>query len=256
MAATAHFIGPGKQFKPENTVDLLEAVIRPGDRVNIEGNNQKQVDFLAECLNKADKGKIHDLHIVQSTVSLPIHLDLFESGIVKKLDFAFGGPQAGRVTEFIRDGKMELGAIHTYLELFARYFLGLTPKVSLICAYKADKKGNLYTGFNTEDTPTIVEATKFSQGIVIAQVNEIVDELPRVDIPADWVDAVVQSPKPFFIEPLFTRNPALITDNQILLAMLCLKGIYAEYRVRSEAAEPWHRLPDLRDRTHAADLRC
>ena len=212
---------------------LLEAVIRVGDRVNIEGDNQKQADFLAECLNQVDKTLIHDLHMVQSAVPLPIHLDLFEAGIARKLDFAFGGPQAGRVARFIKEGKLELGAIHTYLELFGRYFLDLTPKVSLICAYKADGQGNLYTGFNTEDTPTIVEATKFRQGIVIAQVNEIVDALPRVDIPADWVDAVIESPRPFFIEPLFTRDPALITESQILLAMLCLKGIYGEYGVKS-----------------------
>jgi malonate decarboxylase alpha subunit len=44
---------------------------------------------------------------------------------------------------------------------------------------------------------------------------------------------VIQSPKPFFIEPLFTRDPALVTDSQILLAMMCLKGIYAEYGVSS-----------------------
>ncbi|WP_321504234.1 malonate decarboxylase subunit alpha [Breoghania sp.] len=232
LAAAAQYIGAGKQFKPEDTVALLEAVIRPGDRVNIEGNNQKQADFLAESLNKCDTSKINNLHMVQSAVPLAVHLDLFETGIAKKLDFAFGGPQAGRVAKFIQEGKLELGAIHTYLELFSRYFMDLTPKVSLICAYKADRQGNLYTGFNTEDTPTIVEATKFSQGIVIAQVNEIVDELPRVDIPADWVDAVCQSPKPFFLEPLFTRDPALITENQILLAMLCLKGIYAEYEVK------------------------
>ncbi|MDQ0327026.1 malonate decarboxylase alpha subunit [Rhodopseudomonas julia] len=232
LEAASRYIGPGKQFKPEDTVALLEAVIRAGDRVNIEGNNQKQADFLAECLNKVDKSRIHDLHMVQSAVPLPVHLDLFENGIAKKLDFAFGGPQAGRVAKFISEGKLELGAIHTYLELFGRYFLDLTPKVSLICAYKADRQGNLYTGFNTEDTPTIVEATKFRQGIVIAQVNEIVDKLPRVDIPADWIDGVVQSPKPFFIEPLFTRDPALVTESQILLAMLCLKGIYAEYEVK------------------------
>ncbi|MBZ8132412.1 malonate decarboxylase subunit alpha [Afifella sp. IM 167] len=232
LAAASRYIGPGKQFKPEDTVALLEAVIHAGDRVNIEGNNQKQADFLAECLNKVDRSKIHDLHMVQSAVPLPVHLDLFENGIAKKLDFAFGGPQAARVATFIREGKLELGAIHTYLELFGRYFLDLTPKVSLICAYKADRQGNLYTGFNTEDTPTIVEATKFRQGIVIAQVNEIVDKLPRVDIPADWIDAVVQSPQPFFIEPLFTRDPALVTESQILLAMLCLKGIYAEYEVK------------------------
>ncbi|MTI16848.1 malonate decarboxylase subunit alpha [Rhodobacteraceae bacterium RKSG542] len=232
MEAASRFIGNGKQVKHEDTVALLEAVIRPYDIVNIEGNNQKQADFLAECLNKVDRGKIHDLHMVQSAVPLKAHLDLFENGIAKKLDFAFGGPQAGRVAEFIRDGKLELGAIHTYLELFGRYFLDLTPKVSLICAYKADRKGNLYTGFNTEDTPTIVEATKFRQGIVIAQVNEIVDELPRVDIPADWIDAVIESPRPFFLEPLFTRDPALVTDTQILLGMMCLKGIYGPYGVK------------------------
>ena len=233
LEAAAPLFGAGKEVSSDNTVALLEAVIRAGDIVNIEGNNQKQADFLAESLNKVDRSKIHDLHMVQSAVPLASHLDLFENGIAKKLDFAFGGPQAGRVAKFISEGKLQLGAIHTYLELFGRYFLDLTPRVSLICAFKADRNGNLYTGFNTEDTPTIVEATKFRQGIVIAQVNEIVDELPRVDIPGDWIDAVIQSPKPFFVEPLFTRDPGLITDNQILLAMLCLKGIYAEYGVTS-----------------------
>jgi len=233
MNAASQFIGEGKQVAAKDIVGLLEAVIRPGDLVNIEGNNQKQADFLADSMLKVDKAKVHDLHMVQSAVPLPAHLDLFEKGIAKKLDFAFGGPQAGRVAEFISEGKLELGAIHTYLELFGRYFLDLTPKVALICAFEADREGNLYTGFNTEDTPVIVEATKFRQGIVIAQVNKIVDKLPRIDIPAGWVDAVVESPKPFFVEPLFTRDPALITESQILLAMLCLKGIYAEYNVSS-----------------------
>ena len=233
MASASRFIGNGKRVEPKDIVGLLEAVIRPGDRVNIEGNNQKQADFLAESLLKVDKSKVHDLHMVQSAVPLAAHLDLFEAGIAKKLDFAFGGPQAGRVAKFIKEGKLELGAIHTYLELFGRYFLDLTPKVSLICAFEADREGNLYTGFNTEDTPVIVEATKFRQGIVIAQVNKIVDKLPRIDIPAGWIDAVVESPRPFFVEPLFTRDPALITENQILLAMLSLKGIYAEYNVSS-----------------------
>ena len=96
----------------------------------------------------------------------------------------------------------------------------------------ADREGNLYTGPNTEDTPTIVEATAFKSGIVIAQVNEIVDTLPRVDIPGDWVDFVVQSPKPHYIEPLFTRDPAQISEIQILMAMMAIKGIYAEYGVK------------------------
>ena len=96
----------------------------------------------------------------------------------------------------------------------------------------ADTKGNLYTGPNTEDTPTIVEATHFKSGIVVAQVNKVVERVPRVDIPGDRVDFVVESPHPFYVEPLFTRDPAEITDTQILIAMLAIKGIYAEYGIQ------------------------
>src|SRR3569832_1664634 len=110
-------------------------------------------------------------------------------------------------------------------------FADLTPRVALVAAEAADRHGNQYTGPNTEDTPAIVEATAFRSGIVIAQVNQVVDALPRVDIPADWVDFVVQAPTPNYIEPLFTRDPALISEIQILMAMMAIKGIYAEYQV-------------------------
>jgi malonate decarboxylase alpha subunit len=129
-------------------------------------------------------------------------------------------------------GRIELGAVHTYLELFARYFIDLTPNVALIAAVSADRDGNLYTGPNTEDTPTIVEATAFKDGVVIAQVNEIVDTVPRVDIPGDQVHFVIKAERPFFVEPLFTRDPASITETQIHIAMTAIKGIYARYGVR------------------------
>ncbi len=232
LQAAAPLVKEGRVVDAENAVALLEAVIKPFDKVNIEGDNQKQADFLAQCLCKADPAKIHDLHMVQSVIALDSHLDVFEKGIAKKLDFSFSGPQAGRLAKFIREKKLELGAIHTYLELYGRYFTDLTPRVCMLAAYQADRHGNLYTGFNTEDTPVVAEATKFKQGIVIAQVNEIVDELPRVDIPADWVDFVIRPPAPFYVEPLFTRDPALISDAQVLRAMLAIKGIYAEYGVQ------------------------
>lgn len=222
----------GKVVEAGDTVKLLEAVIRPGDKVNIEGDNQKQADFLAQCLCEVDIEKVHDLHMVQSVLSIPAHLDIFDKGIAKKVDFSFSGPQAGRLAEYVRDGKIELGAIHTYLELYGRYFLDLTPRVALCVGVSADRDGNIYTGFNTEDTPVIAEAVKFRQGVVVVQVNEIVDEVPRVDIPGDWVDFVIQAPRPFYIEPLFTRDPALITDSQVLRAMMVIKGIYAEYGIQ------------------------
>ncbi len=222
----------GKVVAAADTTALLEAVIRPGDRVCLEGDNQKQADHLAEALAAADTTRLHDLHIVQSGVTLPAHLDLFAKGVASRLDFSYSGPQSGTIARALYSGKIQLGAIHTYLELFARYFMDLTPHVALIAAVSADREGNLYTGPNTEDTPTIVEATAFKSGVVVAQVNRIVDAVPRVDIPGDRVDFVIQAPRPFFVEPLFTRDPAQITDTQILMGMMALKGIYAEYGVR------------------------
>jgi malonate decarboxylase alpha subunit len=222
----------GKRVAKTDATALLEAVIRPGDRVCLEGDNQKQADLLASALAAVDKDQIHDLHMVQSGVVLPEHLDLFELGIARRLDYAYSGPQSQRIAKLLFAGKIELGAIHTYLELFARYYIDLTPQVALIAAVSADREGNLYTGPNTEDTPAIVEATAFKDGIVIAQVNEIVDKLPRVDIPGDWVNFVIESGKPFYVEPLFTRDPGAITETQILTAMLAIKGIYAPYGVQ------------------------
>ncbi len=228
----ARRVTPGKQVEAGNIGALLQAVIESGDRVCLEGNNQKQADFLARALTALDPAAVHDLHMVQSVLALPEHLDVFENGIASRLDFSFSGPQGARLAQLVSGGRIAIGAIHTYLELFARYFVDLTPNVALICAQAADREGNLYTGANTEDTPAIVEATAFKSGIVIAQVNEIVDVLPRVDVPAGWVDFVVQSPQPHFIEPLFTRDPAQISEIQVLMAMMAIKGIYADYGVQ------------------------
>jgi len=113
-----------------------------------------------------------------------------------------------------------------------RYFIDLTPHVALTVARSADREGNLYMGPNTEDSPAVIEATAFKGGIVVAQVNEMVDKLPRVDIAGDRVDFVTVSPHPFYVEPLFTRDPASITETQILAGMMAIKGVYAEYGVR------------------------
>lgn len=236
LARAEHALGPkrhGKQVDTDAVTELLHAVIEPHDRVCLEGNNQKQADFLARALVQLDPQRVHHLHMVQSVLALPEHLDLFDLGIASRLDFSFSGPQGARLAKLVAEQRIEIGAIHTYLELFARYFVDLTPRVALVAAQAADRHGNLYTGPNTEDTPAIVEATAFSGGIVIAQVNEVVDgPLPRIDIPADWVGFVVQAPRPNVIEPLFTRDPAQISEIQVLMAMMAIQGIYARYGVQ------------------------
>lgn len=229
--ARAAPLAQGKQVDAGQAVALLEALIEPGDRLCIEGNNQKQADFLARALVQTDPARVRELHLVQSVLALPEHIDIIERGQVARLDFSFSGQQAGRLARLVEAGRIRIGAIHTYLELYARYFVDLTPQVALVAAQAADRQGNLYTGPNTEDTPVIVEATAFKGGIVVAQVNEIVDRLPRVDIPADWVDFTLVAPTPHYVEPLFTRDPALITETQVLTAMIAIKGLYAEYGI-------------------------
>ena len=220
-----------KIVEQKDLVRLFESVIESGDRVCIEGNNQKHADYLSQQLTLVDPKKVNDLHIVQSNVALSSHLDIFEKGIAKKLDFCYSGEQGVRLGRLIKEGVVEIGAIHTYLELYSRYFVDLTPRVSFIAAQSADKNGNIYTGFNTEDSPPIVESTAFKNGLVIVQVNEIVDQIPRIDFPGDWISFVVQAPKPHYIEPIFTRDPALITEIQILMAMMVIKGIYMPYGI-------------------------
>ena len=226
----------GKVIPTDQLVAVLEHLLAPGDRVVLEGNNQKQADFLSRMLAEVNPQKIHDLHMIMPSVGRSEHLDLFEKGIARKLDFSFSGTQSLRISQLLEDGLLEIGAIHTYIELYSRLYVDLSPNVALIAGYKADRKGNLYTGPSTEDTPALVEAAAFHDGIVIAQVNELVDDecdLPRVDIPGSWIDYIVVADKPFFIEPLFTRDPRLIKQEHILMAMMAIKGIYAEHQVQS-----------------------
>src|SRR3954452_9021245 len=182
--ARAAPLSQGKVVAAADAGALLERVLEAGDRVCLEGNNQKQADFLANVLAALDAAVVHDLHMVQSVLALPEHLDVFERSIASRLDFSFSGPQAGRLARLAGSGRIAIGAIQPYLELFGRYFVDLMPRVSLVAAQ-----------------------------------------------PGDWVDFVIQSPKPHYIEPLFTRDPAQISEIQILMAMMAIRGIYAEYEV-------------------------
>ncbi|HBZ08405.1 MAG TPA: malonate decarboxylase subunit alpha [Bacillus bacterium] len=223
----------GKVIPTDAIVEAMEKLILPRDRVVLEGNNQKQASFLSEALAQLNSEKVFDLHMIISSISRPEHLDLFERGVARKVDFAYAGPQSLRMAQMLEDGQLTMGEIHTYIELYGRLFIDLIPSVALVAADKADRNGNLYTGPNTEETPTLVEAAAFRDGIVIVQVNELTDELPRVDIPGSWVDFVVVADQPYELEPLFTRDPRHITDVQILQAMMVLRGIYEKHQVQS-----------------------
>src|ERR1700741_5528180 len=70
-------------------IDALELLLKSGDRVVLEGDNQKQADFLSRSMVNVDPQKLRDLHLIISSISRPEHLTLFELGIAKKVDFSF-----------------------------------------------------------------------------------------------------------------------------------------------------------------------
>lgn len=73
-------LASGKRVAAGQVVALLEAILEPGDRLCIEGNNQKQADFLARALVQTDPAKVRELHLVQSVLALPEHVDIIERG--------------------------------------------------------------------------------------------------------------------------------------------------------------------------------
>src|SRR5471030_3140989 len=87
-------LADGVVLPTDKIVAALEALILPGDRVVLDGNNQKQADFLSRSLVKADPAKLHDLHMIMPSVVRAEHLDLFERGIARKLDFSFAGTRS------------------------------------------------------------------------------------------------------------------------------------------------------------------
>src|ERR1700678_3773488 len=146
----------GQVLQTGAMIEELQALLEPGDAVALEGDNQKHADFLSRSLVQVDPAKIHDLHLLISSISRPEHLTLFDRGIARKVDCCFAGPQSVRLAQALEDGKLEIGAVHTYVEWSARMFVDLMPDVALVCAEQADRQGNLSTGPNTEHTPTIV----------------------------------------------------------------------------------------------------
>src|SRR5260370_11873320 len=63
----------GKTIEVVDLPNFLEAVIRPADRVCLEGDNHKQAAVLAAALTDVDPAKLHDLHMVQPGAVLPEH---------------------------------------------------------------------------------------------------------------------------------------------------------------------------------------
>src|ERR1700677_3678511 len=116
LARVRQLFGAGKIVPAERTVELLETVIEPGNRIIHEGDNQKQGGFLAEKLGRMNPKKVHGLNLCVSRVGLPEHLDLFENGLATELDFAYAAPQAARLARMVMAGAGTNGGGHNYVD--------------------------------------------------------------------------------------------------------------------------------------------
>jgi malonate decarboxylase alpha subunit len=105
----------GPVLSSAKVVEALETLIVSGDRIVLEGDNQKQADFLSRSLGKGRSEKASRFAPDHSSISRPEHLTLFELGIAKKADFSFADPQSLRVSQLLEDGKLEIGAMPQWI---------------------------------------------------------------------------------------------------------------------------------------------
>src|SRR5260370_33569305 len=68
----------GPILPKEKIIEALETLIVSGDRIVLEGDNQKQADFLSRSIGQSDANRLHALHLIISTFSRPKHLTPFD----------------------------------------------------------------------------------------------------------------------------------------------------------------------------------
>ena len=120
-------LADGRHVDAAKVRALLEALIEPGERACLEGNNQKQPDFLAKALASLDATKGHDLHMLQSVIALPGYRPV-RDGIASRLDFSFSGLQGARSS--LRSKAASIGIPFRLTQSFRKSESSVTTKRS------------------------------------------------------------------------------------------------------------------------------
>ena len=254
LARAAH-LARGKQVQAGDAGALLEAVLEPGDRVCLEGNNQKQADFLASrtgCRRPRPGPRPAHGAVGAGAARTSRRVRARHRGASSTSPSP--ARKAARLARLV-GRRPDRDRRHPHLSGAVR------PLLRRSDAAASPGRGAGRRRRTATSTPAPTPRTRrpssrrppSSAASSSPRSTSWCDTVPRVDIPGDWVDFVVQSPRPHYIEPLFTRDPAQITEIQVLMAMMAIKGIYAEYGV--QPPQPRHRLRHRGDRAAAADLR-
>jgi Malonate decarboxylase, alpha subunit, transporter len=90
------------------------------------------IDFLSHRSGSVNRGLSN--RISQRMESLPRPISACSSGASRASSTSPIRARKGLRSPALATRKIELGAIHTYIELFARYLMDLTPHVALIAA--------------------------------------------------------------------------------------------------------------------------
>ena len=77
LAKIQPYLKNHKFVNTEDIVAVLSHLILSGDRICIEGDNQKQASYLASAMTQLDSSAINNLHMIQSAIILPEHLAVF-----------------------------------------------------------------------------------------------------------------------------------------------------------------------------------
>jgi len=169
----------GPVLPRERTMEALELLVKPGDPGREwKATNQKQADFLSRSLVKVDPKKVHDLHLIISSITRPEHLTLFESGIAK--EGGFSPSRDRRACEWrncLKTGAGDRRRSHVRLNCTPGCWWTLFQLV-LVCAEQADQQGICIRVRIRKTRQVIVEAAAFHDGIVIRAGGRIVDKLP------------------------------------------------------------------------------
>jgi len=194
-------------FPADLATRLLEALSRPGDRVNERSYNHKQAvgkkknNFFSRLGPGQGRflRRVHDRHhFAVLCCHLPDHSPCSSALSASRLDFAFAGRrQAARSpTSRERDGE-EWGSIHTYPNFMRAMLVGPdSPLFSIVSGNKADR--NATSTRTHPHTPTIA-GVRFvpAAASFVGLVPLVRDHLSAGDVPGDGVDVVVPSPTPY-----------------------------------------------------------
>ena len=143
LSAVAGYVD-GKLIEQGRLRDTLEGLLRPGDRVALEGDNQKQADFLSRTLAQCDPGKAPrpahaDLVGVAARASRPVRDEASPPSSTSPTP----DPQSVRIAQMVEDGPVAHRR-HPHLRRAVRADVHRPePRRRAAVRAKADRDGNL-----------------------------------------------------------------------------------------------------------------